>query len=283
MTYAAVPVLASNPNLSAIWNALLASREYDFRQRPHAQKSGMLAGMALTKKQGGSDLRSHTTAAGGGPIEGGQICRLTGHKWFCSAPMSDMFLILEQAPAGPSCFLVPRVLDDGTRDPIALQRLKDKLGNRSNASAEIELDGTWCVCVDQEGRGIRTVLDMVAATRLGCILGSSATMRQALVRAIHHTRHRQAFGRWVVDQPTDAQCPHGPGPGIRSRHHFGSPACCGCRRQRHGVLPVGGRRAVGKYWVCKRETPMVAKALECLGEMALSRRTAWHGCAAKPR
>ncbi|HZY00024.1 MAG TPA: acyl-CoA dehydrogenase family protein [Dermatophilaceae bacterium] len=196
MTYAAVPALAANPELSATWTPLLASREYDFGLRPQALKRGVLAGMALTEKQGGSDLRTNTTAAveaAGGPIAGGQTYRLTGHKWFCSAPMSDLFLILGQAEAGPTCFLVPRVLDDGTRNSFAVQRLKDKLGNRSNASAEIELDDTWGVRVGEEGRGIRTILDMVAATRLDCVLGSSATMRQALVRAIHHTRHRAAL------------------------------------------------------------------------------------------
>src|SRR5664280_1656512 len=204
MTYAAVPALMGSPDLMAIWAPLLASREYDSGLRHHTQKRGVLAGMGLTEKQGGSDLRTNTTAAlevTGGPIAGGQTYRLTGHKWFCSAPMSDMFLVLGQAPAGPTCFLVPRVLDDGTRNAFVLQRLKDKLGNRSNASAEIELDDTWGVRLGDEGRGIRTILDMVAATRLDCVLGSSATMRQALVRAIHHTRHRAAFGRPLVDQP----------------------------------------------------------------------------------
>jgi putative acyl-CoA dehydrogenase len=266
MTYAAVPALATNPDLSAIWTPLLASRQYDYGLRPHALKRGALAGMGMTEKQGGSDLRSNTTAAevvSGGPVAGGQTYRLTGHKWFCSAPMSDMFLILGQAPAGPTCFLVPRVLDDGTRNTFVLQRLKDKLGNRSNASAEIELDGTWGVRLGDEGRGIRTILDMVAATRLDCVLGSSATMRQALVRAIHHARHRVAFGRALVDQPLMRN--------VLMDLALESEAATMLGLRLAAAVDEGNTAlsrlavAVGKYWVCKRTAPMIAEAMECLG------------------
>lgn len=266
MTYAAVPALAASPELSALWTPLLASREYDFGLRPHAHKRGVIAGMALTEKQGGSDLRSNTTAAveaPGGPIAGGQTYRLTGHKWFCSAPMSDLFLILGQTPAGPTCFLVPRVLDDESRNTFALQRLKDKLGNRSNASAEIELDGTWGVRVGDEGRGIRTILDMVAATRLDCVLGSSATMRQALVRAIHHTRHRVAFGAPLVDQPLMRN--------VLMDLALESESATTLGLRLAAAVDQGDTEfsrlavAVGKFWVCKRTAPMVAEALECLG------------------
>ena len=266
MTYAAVPALRASPDLSAIWTPLLASREYDFGLRPHAQKSGVLAGMGMTEKQGGSDLRSNTTAAvaaSGGPVAGGQTYRLTGHKWFCSAPMSDVFLVLAQAPAGLSCFLVPRVLDDGTHNTFALQRLKDKLGNRSNAASEVELDGTWGVRLGDEGRGIRTILDMVAATRLDCVLGSSATMRQALVRAIHHTRHRQAFGSPLVDQPLMRN--------VLMDLALESEAATTLGLRLAAAVDEGDTAfsrlavAVGKYWVCKRTAPMVAEALECLG------------------
>jgi putative acyl-CoA dehydrogenase len=266
MTYAAVPALRSSPELSAIWTPLLASREYDPQLRPHGQKGGVLAGMGMTEKQGGSDIRSNTTAAvavADGPIAGGRTYRLTGHKWFCSAPMSDMFLVLAQASAGLSCFLVPRVLDDGTRNPIALQRLKDKLGNRSNASSEIELDGTWGSGVGDEGRGIRTILGMVAATRLDCVLGSSATMRQALVRAIHHTRHRRAFGRPLVDQPLMRN--------VLMDLALESEAATTVGLRLAAAVDEGDNAfsrlavAVGKYWVCKRAAPMVAEALECLG------------------
>jgi len=265
MTYAAVPALATNPDLSAIWTPLLASRQYDYGLRPHALKRGALAGMGMTEKQGGSDLRSNTTSAEAvsGPVAGGQTYRLTGHKWFCSAPMSDMFLILGQAPAGPTCFLVPRVLDDGTRNTFVLQRLKDKLGNRSNASAEIELDSTWGVRLGDEGRGIRTILDMVAATRLDCVLGSSATMRQALVRAIHHARHRVAFGRALVDQPLMRN--------VLMDLALESEAATMLGLRLAAAVDEGNTAlsrlavAVGKYWVCKRTAPMIAEAMECLG------------------
>src|SRR5450631_2783596 len=266
MTYAAVPALEASPELSAIWTPLLASREYDFGLRPHELKRGVLAGMGMTEKQGGSDLRTNTTVAVegiGGPVEGGQTYQLTGHKWFCSAPMSDLFLILGQTPAGPTCFLVPRVLDDGTRNTFMLQRLKDKLGNRSNASSEIELDGTWGVRLGDEGRGIRTILDMVAATRLDCVLGSSATMRQAVVRAIHHTRHRVAFGMPLVDQPLMRN--------VLMDLALESEAATTLGLRLAAAVDEGNTAfsrlavAVGKYWVCKRTAPMVAEALECLG------------------
>ena len=266
MTYAAVPALRGNPELAAIWTPLLASREYDSGLRPNAQKHGALAGMGMTEKQGGSDVRSNTTAAvavAGGPVAGGQTYRLTGHKWFCSAPMSDAFLVLAQAPAGLSCFLVPRVLDDGARNPFALQRLKDKLGNRSNASSEIELDDTWGVVVGEEGRGVRTILDMVSATRLDCVLGSSATMRQALVRAIHHTRHRHAFGHALIDQPLMRN--------VLMDLALESEAATTLGLRLAAAVDDGDTAfsrlavAVGKYWVCKRTAPMVAEALECLG------------------
>ena len=266
MSYAAVPALQANPDLAGIWTPLLASREYDFGLRPNAAKSGAIAGMGMTEKQGGSDLRSNTTAAvavAGGPVAGGQTYQLTGHKWFCSAPMSDMFLILGQAPAGPTCFVVPRILDDGSRNPFELQRLKDKLGNRSNASAEIELDTTWGVRLGEEGRGIRTILDMVAATRLDCVLGSSATMRQALVRGIHHTRHRAAFGSALVDQPLMRN--------VLMDLALESEAATTLGLRLAAAVDEGDTAfsrlavAVGKYWVCKRTAPMVAEALECLG------------------
>ncbi len=266
MTYAAAPALAANPALAARWVPALASRAYEPALGPLAGKTGAVAGMGMTEKQGGSDVRANSTRAtltAGGPLEGGDTYRLTGHKWFCSAPMSDAFLVLAQTDAGIGCFLVPRVLDDGTRNVFALQRLKDKLGNRSNASAEVELDGTWGVRVGDEGRGIRTILDMVAATRLDCILGSAATMRAALVRAIHHARHRSAFGALLVDQPlmqnvlADLALESEAATllGLRLAHAVDEGDT---DLSRLGV-------AVGKYWVCKRTSPMVAEALECLG------------------
>lgn len=267
MTNAAVPALRHSTELAARWTPKLASREYDFGLREAQTKAGAIAGMGMTEKQGGSDVRANSTLAvrtPGGPLTG-ETYRLTGHKWFCSAPMSDVFLVLaktaEDAP--PSCFLVPRVLEDGTRNPFALQRLKDKLGDRSNASSEIELDGTWGALVGEEGRGVRTIIDMVSATRLDCVLGSAATMRAALARAVHHTSHRRAFGAVLVDQPlmrnvlTDLALESEAATllGLRLAHALDEGDT---ELTRLGV-------AVGKYWVCKRTSPFVAEALECLG------------------
>ncbi|MGH9013243.1 MAG: acyl-CoA dehydrogenase family protein, partial [Acidimicrobiia bacterium] len=202
MTHAAVPALRAQPEVAAEWVPGLTSLVYEPGLRPPAGKRGLLCGMAMTEKQGGSDVRSNTTRAepigSGGP--GGEHA-LTGHKWFCSAPMCDAFLVLAQAPGGLSCFLLPRVLPDGTRNAVRIQRLKDKLGNRANASAEIELDGAWAVMVGDEGRGVRTIVEMVNHTRLDCVLGTAALMRQAVAQATHHAAHREAFGQKLGDQP----------------------------------------------------------------------------------
>ena len=266
MTYAAAPALAANPTLAAHWVPQLASRTYDFGLRPLADKGGAITGMGMTEKQGGSDVRANTTravATPDAPLTGGDGYRLTGHKWFCSAPMSDAFLVLAQTDPGPTCFLVPRVLDDGTRNSFALQRLKDKLGNRSNASSEVELDGTWGVRVGDEGRGIRTILDMVAATRLDCILGSASTMRAALVRAIHHARHRSAFGALLVDQPLMQNVLADLALEVEAATTLALRLAHAVDEGDTALSRLGV--AVGKYWVCKRTSPMVAEALECLG------------------
>ncbi len=265
MTYAAAPALARAPEVASGWLPGLASRSYDPVLRPHADKPGLTLGMGMTEKQGGSDVRANTTravTAPGGPLVG-ETYRLTGHKWFCSAPMSDGFLVLAQTDAGIGCFLLPRVLDDGTRNDIRVQRLKDKLGNRSNASSEIELDGAWATRVGEEGRGIRTIIDMVASTRLDCVLGSTATMRAALVRAVHHTRHRSAFGTLLVDQPLMRNV-------LADLALEAEAATVLAMRLAHAVdagetefVRLGV--ALGKFWVCKRTAPMVAEALECLG------------------
>lgn len=267
MTNAAVPALRHSPELAATWEPKLASREYDFGLREVGTKAGAIAGMGMTEKQGGSDVRANSTlavATPGGPLTGSTY-RLTGHKWFCSAPMSDVFLVLAKTSpqAPPSCFLVPRVLEDGGRNPFALQRLKDKLGDRSNASSEVEFDGTWGALVGEEGRGVRTIIEMVSATRLDCVLGSAATMRSALTKAVHHTRHRAAFGATLIDQPlmrnvlTDLALESEAATllGMRLAHALDEGDT---ELTRLGV-------AVGKYWVCKRTSPFVAEALECLG------------------
>jgi len=265
MTYAAAPALAAEPAVAARWVPGLASRTYDPAPAPMADKRGLTVGMGMTEKQGGSDVRANTTRAvadSGGPLDG-DTYRITGHKWFCSAPMSDAFLVLARTDAGIGCFLLPRVLDDGTRNDIRLQRLKDKLGNRSNASSEIELDGAWAVRVGDEGRGIRTILGMVASTRLDCVLGSTATMRAALVRAVHHARHRSAFGALLVDQPLMRN--------VLSDLALESEAATVLAMRLAHAVDAGEDDfarlgvALGKFWVCKRTAPMVAEALECLG------------------
>lgn len=203
MAYSSIPALRRNAEIAAVWEPAVLSTRYDPRPLPVAQKTGATIGMALTEKQGGSDLRANTTRAE--PVgEAGvprAAYRLTGHKWFCSAPMSDAFFVLACTEAGPSCFFVPRSLPDGSRNPFALQRLKDKCGNRSNASSEVEFQGTHALLVGEEGRGIRAALEMAHLTRLDFAVGSAGLMRLALSLALHHVDHRLAFQKRLVDQP----------------------------------------------------------------------------------
>ncbi|MEU6985951.1 acyl-CoA dehydrogenase family protein [Streptomyces sp. NPDC046324] len=267
MTHAAVPVLRTDPELAAVWEPLLTSRVYEEELRPPQEKSGVLLGMGMTEKQGGSDVRTNTTEARALSGADGDGYVLTGHKWFCSAPMSDGFLVLAQAPGGLTCFLVPRVLPDGTRNAFAIQRLKDKLGNRSNASAEVEFDGTtWARRVGDEGRGVRTIIGMVAATRLDCVLGSAALMRQAVAQAVHHASYRRAFGGELIDKPLmrnvladlalESEAATVLGMRLAAAYDADSEAERAFARI---AVPVA------KYWVTKRCTPLVAEALECLG------------------
>ena len=199
MTYAAVPALRVDKTIADEWVPRLASTCYDPGLRRPAAKTGALAGMGMTEKQGGSDVRANQTVARPTGVDGEYT--LHGHKWFTSAPMNDVFLLLAQAPDGLTCFLVPRVLDDDSRNTIDIARLKDKLGNRSNASAEIELDGTWARRLGAEGQGVHTIIEMVAATRLDCVLGSTAQMRRAVAEASWHAAHRSAFGGPLADKP----------------------------------------------------------------------------------
>jgi putative acyl-CoA dehydrogenase len=260
MTYAAVPALAAAPDLAATWTPLLTSLVYEPGLRPAAAKTGALCGMAMTERQGGSDVRANETLAR--PAGDGEAT-LHGHKWFCSAPMSDAFLVLAQAPAGLSCYLLPRVLPDGERNAFRIQRLKDKLGNRSNASAEVELDGAWAQLVGEEGRGIRTIAEMVNHTRLDCVLGSTALIRRAVAEATHHAAHRSAFGRLLAEQPLMQNvlaelCVESEAATVTAMRL--------ARAYDDGDLPF--RRlatAVAKYWVCKTAPGLVAEALECLG------------------
>lgn len=264
MTYAAIPALRANPELAQRYEPLLASTEYDFGLREPTSKRGLVAGMSMTEKQGGSDVRANTTTAT--PRADGSYT-LVGHKWFTSAPMSDLFLTLAQAPGGLSCFLLPRVLPDGSRNPIRLQRLKDKLGNRSNASSEIEYDDAVGWLVGEEGRGVRTIIEMVNNTRLDCALGSASGMRLGAVRAVHHATHRHAFGRALVDQPlmanvlADLVLESEAATTVAMRL-----AAAGDRtgdEQEQAFRRLG--LAVTKYWVCKRAPAHAAEALECFG------------------
>ncbi|WP_158865077.1 acyl-CoA dehydrogenase family protein [Leifsonia sp. AG29] len=262
MTHAAVPALAASPDLTAEWLPRLLSRDYDGRLRPG--KSSALVGMAMTEKQGGSDVRAGTTRA---LADGDGRWLITGHKWFCSAPMSDAFLVLAQTARGLSCFLVPRVLDDGTRNVFLLQRLKDKLGNRSNASAEVEFADTVGYLVGEEGRGVRTILEMVNRTRLDCVLGSAAGMRQAVAEAAWHVRHRSAFGARLVDLPAMTAVLAD----LALESEAATTLALRLARAHDADASeseVAFRRlatAAAKYWVCKRGPGHAAEALECLG------------------
>jgi putative acyl-CoA dehydrogenase len=260
MTHAAVPALRTQSQLAQKWEPLLTSPDYDPGLRPAVEKRGALCGMAMTEKQGGSDVRANTTAAR--PTRSGHY-ELVGHKWFCSAPMCDAFLVLAKASDGLSCFLLPRVLPDGTRNAFRIQRLKDKLGDRSNASSEIELDGAWAQLVGEEGRGIQTIITMVNHTRLDCVLGTAAAMRAAVEQATHHAAHRAAFGKLLVDQPV--------------MRNVLADLCVESEAATLTALRLAGAfdrdeaafgrvaTAVAKYWVCKRGPGHAAEALECLG------------------
>lgn len=266
MTYAVVPALRHSPELAKVYEPLLTSRVYEAGLRTPAEKPGLLAGMGMTEKQGGSDVRANTTTA---TERSDGTWRLRGHKWFTSAPMNDLFLVLAQAPGGLSCFLVPRVLPDGNRNTFRVQRLKDKLGNRSNASSEPEFDDTVAWLVGPEGKGVRTIIEMVTMTRLDCVLGSAAGTRAALAQAAHHARHRSAFGAKLIDQPLMRN--------VLADLALESEAATTLALRLAGAADRAQRgdageraflrlaTAVGKYWVCKRQPAAVAEALECLG------------------
>jgi len=262
MTYAAVPALRADKALADEWVPRLAATSYDARRAAPAEKTGCLAGMGMTEKQGGSDVRTNLTTAT--PVADGSYL-LTGHKWFCSAPQADVFLVLAQAPEGLSCFVVPRVLADGNRNVFALQRLKDKLGNRSNASSEVEFHNTIGYRLGDEGAGVRTIIEMVAATRLDCVLGSAGLMRRALVEATWHTAHRSAFGGPLRDKPAMRN--------VLADLAIESEGATALAMRLASAVDAGPSQAafrrialpLAKFWVCKRTPMMVAEALECLG------------------
>ena len=269
MTFAVIPSLRLQPELAAEWEALALSNQYDPRFVPSSRKTGALFGMAMTERQGGSDVRANRTvaepAAGEGP---GAEYVLTGHKWFCSAPMSDAFLVLAQAPGGLSCFLMPRFTPDGDRNAIRIQRLKDKVGNRSNASSEIELDRAWARMVGPEGRGVATIIEMVRHTRLDCVLGAAATMRRAVAEATHHAHYRTAFGRRLDRQPlmrnvlADLALESEATTALALRLARGFDPSASDPAQR---LFTRLATPIAKYWVTKRVVAVAAEALECTG------------------
>ena len=261
MTYSVAPVLRRNPEIAREWEPRLNTREYDPSFRPASGKSGALMGMAMTEKQGGSDVRANTTRAEPAGVPGEFI--LHGHKWFCSAPMCDAFLVLAQAPAGLSCFFLPRWTPDGRKNAFHLQRLKSKLGNRSNASSEVEFDGAWARIIGEEGRGVQTIIEMVHHTRLDCVMGSASLMRRALMEALHHARHRRTFGRALIDQPAMQA--------VLADLALESEAATLLLLRLARAFDEGDRAfarlgvAVGKFWTAKRAPVFVAEALECLG------------------
>ena len=266
MTYASVPALRHAPDLAASYAPLLTAPVYDPGLRVPLAKAGLLAGMAMTEKQGGSDVRANTTTAT--PTDDGSYL-LTGHKWFCSAPMCDLFLVLAQAPEGLTCFLLPRVLPDGSRNAMYLQRLKDKLGNTSNASSEVEYDNAIAWRVGEPGRGVPTIINMVSATRLDCVLGSAAAIRQATVIATDYARQRRTFGASLIDHPAMTS--------VVADLVLESEAATTLALRLAGAADRAARGSAAeaallrvalpaaKFWVCKRTPLITAEALECLG------------------
>ena len=274
MTYACVPALRHSPALAKQWLPRILAADYDGSQRPAWLKAGNTIGMGMTEKQGGSDVRSNTTRA---IVAGDGFHELTGHKYFFSAPMCDAFLVLAQAAGGLSCFLLPRFAPDGQRNAIRIERLKDKLGDHSNASGEVELQGASAWLVGEEGRGVATILQMVALTRQDCLIGSASLMRQALVQALHHTRHRRAFGKRLVEQPlmrnvlADLALESEAATALTFRV---ARAVDSSARSDSEAALARVVTALGKYWVCKRCTPFVNEAQECLGGIGYVEDTA---------
>jgi putative acyl-CoA dehydrogenase len=277
MTYAAVPTLRLNETIANAWLPKIVSGKYAAELTHPLLKPGVTIGMGMTEKQGGSDVRANTsTAQKLGSDEYGTVYEIVGHKWFFSAPMCDAFLILAQAPEGLSCFLMPRIWpsDEASRNEIRIQRLKDKLGNWSNASSEVEFCGARAWLVGKEGRGIASILEMVALTRLDCLTGSAALMRQALVQAIHHTRQRSAFGKKLVDQSlmqnvlADLALESEAATYLSMRVAYAVDRSFAAQNNplnAHESALARVITAIGKYWVCKRCTPFVNEAQECLG------------------
>src|SRR5437588_10744717 len=266
MTFSGLAALRMEPDLAREWEPKILSSNYDPQFRPIQEKSGVLMGMGMTEKQGGSDVRANTTRAE--QIGNSREYLITGHKWFCSEPMCDAFLILAQASKGLSCFLLPRWTPSGERNHFYIQRLKKKMGNRSNASSEVEFAGAWARLAGEEGRGVATIIEMVHHTRLDCAIAGAALMRQALVQALHHAQHREAFGKLLIDQPlmrnvlADLTIESEAATLFMARLASSFDARESEPRERAFSRIA---TAVGKYWLCKRACIQVGEALECLG------------------
>ena len=280
MTFAVVPALRAQPELAQEWEPLVTASTYDPRLIPAGEKGCAIAGMAMTEKQGGSDVRANTTVAT--PVNGGGAgaeYEIVGHKWFCSAPMSDLFLVLAQTDDGLSCFLMPRILPDGSRNAFHIQRLKDKLGNHSNASSEVEFHGAWARMVGEPGRGVPTIIEMVGHTRLDCVIGTAAGMRVGVVNALHHAAHRSAFAKLLIDQPLMRNvladlCVESEASTMLAMR------LARAYDEAHEDVDFGAHppkddsdaqlfkrlaTAVGKFWTCKRAPNHAFESLECLG------------------
>ncbi|WP_417544901.1 acyl-CoA dehydrogenase family protein [Marinobacter sp.] len=268
MTFAAIPSIRKQPELASLWESRVLANNYDPRNVPDSQKSSVTIGMAMTEKQGGSDVRANSTLAYPVGTNGpGQAYELVGHKWFVSAPMCDAFLVLAQAPGGLSCFLMPRWRPDGTKNPWQIQRLKNKMGNVANASSEVELRGALAWMIGEEGRGVPTIIEMVAMTRFDCMIGSSAGMRQAVAQATHHCRHRSAFGSQLIDQPlmqnvlADLVLENEAALAYTMR----VARALDNQNQEHERLLARLATPVGKYWICKRTPNHAYESMECIG------------------
>jgi putative acyl-CoA dehydrogenase len=268
MTYAVTPALRRNEAVYADWAAGLASRAYDPALKPWQDKAGLTMGMGMTEKQGGSDVRSNTTeAAPDGEDRWGQRYRVTGHKWFLSAPMCDAFLILARTPVGLSCLFLPRVLPDGSLNAMRIQRLKDKLGNKANASSEVEFEQATAWLVGEEARGVPQILEMGTMTRLDCSLGTSGLMRQALSIALNHTAQREAFGKPLIEQPLmrnvladlALESEAATALALRVARAFDQPG------DAHEAVMARVLTPIAKFWICKRGSNFGQEAMECLG------------------
>jgi putative acyl-CoA dehydrogenase len=267
MTFAVIPSLRRQPGLAAEWEPRALANTYDPRPEPAGAKVGCTFGMAMTERQGGSDVRANTTRAEA--LDEAGVYRIRGQKWFCSAPMSDAFLVLAQAPAGITCFLLPRILPDGARNAMRFVRLKNKLGNRSNASSEVDFDGALAWRVGDEGRGVRTIIEMVRHTRLDCALGSAATLRRAVAEAVHHAAHRRTFGRALIEHPLQRnvladlalESEAATALALRLARAFDEAEADDLAASGFARLAT----AVAKYWITKRAVAGVAEAVECLG------------------